>query len=145
MEKYKDIINLPYEKSKNHSHMSLSDRAAQFLPFSALTGYEKSIQEVSRLTSDFKEISQEEKDIISAKLNYIDKNKITDQFEITYFIKDKKKKGGTYQVIKSSIKRIVDTEGKIILDSKKEIAINNIIDISGGIIDRLFSNFEPIE
>ena len=142
MEKYKDIINLPYQKSKNHAHMSLSDRAAQFLPFSALSGYEKAIQESSRLTSDSKEISQEEKDIISSKLNYIAKNKITDQLEITYFVKDKKKKGGSYQVIKSAIRRVVDTEGKIILDSEKEIFIKDIINISGGIIDRVFNDFD---
>ena len=48
MEKYESIINMPYQKSTKRKHMSLNDRAAQFAPFAALTGYEESIKEVSR-------------------------------------------------------------------------------------------------
>ena len=40
---YSDIIDLPYEKSHTYPHMSLHDRAAQFAPFAALTGYEEMI------------------------------------------------------------------------------------------------------
>ena len=50
MEKYESIINMPYQKSTKRKHMSLNDRAAQFAPFAALTGYEESIKEVSRTT-----------------------------------------------------------------------------------------------
>ena len=48
MSKYDDIINLPYEKSKTHPHMSNSDRAAQFAPFAALTGFDDAIKESGR-------------------------------------------------------------------------------------------------
>ena len=40
---YQDIIALPHYVSKDRPHMSNHDRAAQFLPFSALTGYEETI------------------------------------------------------------------------------------------------------
>ena len=50
-EKYEKIIRLPHKQSDTRKHMSLHDRAAQFAPFAALTGYEASIKEESRLTS----------------------------------------------------------------------------------------------
>lgn len=39
MSRYEDIIDLPHHVSKKHSQMSILDRAAQFSPFAALTGY----------------------------------------------------------------------------------------------------------
>lgn len=48
---YKDIINLPHHISKKHPQMSLKDRAAQFAPFAALTGYDEAIKEVSRFVN----------------------------------------------------------------------------------------------
>ncbi len=46
--KYDDIIHLPYHKSQKHPHMDLIDRAAQFSPFAALTGFEEAIEETDR-------------------------------------------------------------------------------------------------
>lgn len=45
---YADIIHLPHPISKSHPQMSRQDRAAQFSPFAALTGYEEVIQETAR-------------------------------------------------------------------------------------------------
>ena len=45
---YDDIINLPHHVSDHHPRMSMSDRAAQFSPFAALTGYEQAVQETAR-------------------------------------------------------------------------------------------------
>ena len=42
---YDDIINLPHHVSKRHPQMSMRNRAAQFAPFAALTGYEDAIKE----------------------------------------------------------------------------------------------------
>ena len=44
---YKDIIDMPHHQSETHPHMSLYDRAAQFMPFAALTGYEDMIDEAA--------------------------------------------------------------------------------------------------
>lgn len=49
---YDDIIHLPYQKSKKHPHMSIENRAAQFSPFAALTGYDTSIKETARLSEE---------------------------------------------------------------------------------------------
>ena len=54
-DKYDDIINLPHHVSKRHPRMSLYNRAAQFAPFAALTGYEEAIANVNRDTNAKKE------------------------------------------------------------------------------------------
>ncbi|MCM1468356.1 MAG: hypothetical protein NC086_09425 [Alistipes sp.] len=51
---YDDIINLPRPVSKNHPQMPLLDRAAQFSPFSALSGYDDAIKETERLAEEEK-------------------------------------------------------------------------------------------
>jgi len=52
MGKYVDIINLPHHVSAHRPHMSLENRAAQFAPFAALTGYGDSIEETARLNEE---------------------------------------------------------------------------------------------
>lgn len=60
MSEYDDIIDLPRPKSK-HEPMPMSDRAAQFSPFAALTGYGDAIDETARLTDHRIELSEEER------------------------------------------------------------------------------------
>ena len=59
MSKYDDIINLKRPESR-HMPMSIANRAAQFAPFSALTGYDEAIRETSRVTSEKHELSESE-------------------------------------------------------------------------------------
>lgn len=141
MEKYQSIINLPYNKSSKRRHMSLNDRAAQFAPFAALTGYEESLKEVSRVTSLKKELTQDDKDIISAKLNFITTNKIKEDILITYFVKDLKKQGGKYVTISKQIKRIDEVNKIIYFIDKESINIDDIIDIKSNTIDSIFIDF----
>ena len=112
MNKYDDIIHLSRPKSKRPS-MSIEARAAQFVPFSALVGYEESIMETSRITNEKHVLSQSKIDNINDKLNEIKSNNIK-RIKITYFIKDKKKSGGEYSTKEISIKKIDDYNKKII-------------------------------
>ncbi len=57
---YDDIIQLPHPVSKNHPPMSMKNRAAQFAPFSALTGYGDAIKESVRMNEAQYEESEEE-------------------------------------------------------------------------------------
>lgn len=134
MNKYKDIINLPHHISKNHPRMTLENRAAQFAPFSALTGYAEKIKETARITDKQIELDEGLKSILNYKLNIIQENiKSKPQVIITYFIKDQRKSGGTYQTINIKIKKI-DEINKIITDeSNNKINIDNIIDIKSNI------------
>ena len=49
LQKYGDILNLPHHVSETHPPMPIADRAAQFAPFAALTGYKEAIEETERL------------------------------------------------------------------------------------------------
>lgn len=60
-DEYEDIINLPHHLSKTRPQMSILDRAAQFSPFAALTGYDDAIHETGRLTDEKIDLSEEEK------------------------------------------------------------------------------------
>lgn len=132
MNNYEDIINMPHHVSTKHPQMSLENRAAQFAPFAALTGYNDIIKETSRLTDMKLELSEEMKDIINDKLNFLnEKIKSKPIATITYFIKDKVKEGGSYITITSNIKQIDLVNKYIILTNKKKISINDIIGISG--------------
>ena len=68
---YEDIIHLPHHVSSSHPHMPRKDRAAQFAPFAALTGYGEMIQEQSRLTQPEKELSEEVQEALQRKLHFL--------------------------------------------------------------------------
>lgn len=65
---YEDIIHLSRPVSKRHGKMPLLDRAAQFSPFAALTGFEEGLQETARKTSAKIELAESEKNLINEKL-----------------------------------------------------------------------------
>ena len=68
MNDYDDIINLPHHQSKNHPHMSMHDRAAQFAPFAALTGYDDAVKEARRLTDSKPELDENKLEELDQKL-----------------------------------------------------------------------------
>ena len=66
--KYDDIIHLPHHVSSTRPHMPMRDRAAQFMPFRALTGYEDAVRETARLTKERVELTEEERSVLDGKL-----------------------------------------------------------------------------
>lgn len=134
--KYNDILNMPHHVSKKHPQMTIDARAAQFAPFAALTGYEDAIVETARLTSERIELNEEQISIINRKINIIKENiKTTPKLSITYFIPDYRKEGGEYIKIIGNVKKIDEYSKKIVFEDNKEIRINDILDISGDIIN----------
>ena len=69
---YKDILYLEHHTSLNHPRMSNMNRAAQFSPFAALTGYEDKVKETARYTENEIYLDEEKKEIIRNKLNIIE-------------------------------------------------------------------------
>lgn len=129
---YEDIINMPHQTSRKHPRMSMENRAAQFAPFAALTGFSDEVKETARLTDRRIELEDEFKLIISNKLNYLLENKDKrSEVIVTYFVYDGKKSGGMYVDKKGIIKKISLQEGIIIFEDKEVISINEIIDIEG--------------
>lgn len=70
-DKYKMIAHLGPWEPKNHPRMSRKNRAVQFSPFQALTGYEVAIQEAGRPTRERAQVSQDEADDINRALAYL--------------------------------------------------------------------------
>jgi len=127
---YDDIINLPHHVSKEHPRLSSEQRAAQFAPFAALTGYGDQVKETARITEDRIDIDDEEKQKIDLKLQEIKLNlKQLPKATITYFIPDLKKSGGEYVTIIGNVKKIDEYSHKLILEDKTEIPISEIIEI----------------
>ena len=138
MQKYKDIIDLPHKQSSRRPHMSLSDRAAQYAPFSALTGYDDAIVETGRLTDKKIELSEEALDLLNAKYQILLAH-LADNAEIvlTYFVPDKNKSGGAYVEKQGVVKRLDTFERQIVLCDGTKISMDDILTMSGDIFDSL--------
>lgn len=95
--RYDDMLHLPHPTSQKHPRMPISDRAAQFSPFAALTGHEAAVKETARLTDQKIELDESKKAILDAKLQMIvEQIKSQPIVTITYFVPDEKKAGGAY-------------------------------------------------
>lgn len=115
---YADIIDLPHHRSDTRSHMSLYDRAAQFAPFAALTGYDEMIAEEGRLTDRQIELSETEIGMLDRRLRYI--RELTERGEhpyvsFTYFQPDAYKAGGRYETAAGRVKAIDSLTGTVVL------------------------------
>jgi hypothetical protein len=136
IDNYEDVITLPHYEPKNHKRMGISNRASQFAPFAALTGYEDQIKETARLTDKKIEIDETSKNILNNKLQIIN-NKIKEKPEvsITYFIYDKKKSGGAYTTITGNVKKIDSIEKFIIINENTKIFMKDILSITSNILE----------
>ena len=95
--KYDDMINLPHHVSSRHAPMSALDRAAQFSPFAALTGYEAVIEEAGRLTEGSVELAGDGEAMVDQELRRIWENIGTQPpVKVTWFRPDERKNGGAY-------------------------------------------------
>lgn len=131
MNNYEDIINLPHHISSKRPQMSKEQRASQFAPFSALTGYEDAIKETARLTNRKIDVDDGLREILNNKLNIIEENiKNKPEVSITYFIPDKKKDGGEYTTITGIVRRIDEVNNLIIMEDKSKIDMNDILNIT---------------
>ena len=130
MDKYEDIFDLPHHVSKTRPQMSMLDRAAQFSPFAALTGYDSAINETGRLTNEKLELDEDTRAVLDRKQAYL-LEMISEQPEvtITYFLPDEKKTGGAYVSVNGNLKRIDDYERMLILADGRKIPMEDIADI----------------
>ena len=127
---YEDIINMPRHVSKTHPQMPLSDRAAQFSPFAALTGHGAAIRETARLTEDFLELDEDRKRRLDELLWLIRENQVRQpEIEVTYFQPDSKKSGGAYMTVRGRVKKIDDYYHRIVFADGAVIPMETIFSI----------------
>ena len=117
--KYDDILYHPYPFLGIEHKIKSHERAAQFMPFAALSGFDEACEEVARITDEE----------ISLSDNSLEKAIVT----FTCFVKDALKSGGHYDLYTGFIKKINLVEGTITLNSGIKIDKNQICDIEGDI------------
>ena len=137
--RYDEIMGLPHHVSKTRPQMPMSDRAAQFAPFAALTGYDSAIKETGRLTDERIELDEEALTALDRKYQLL-MEALDDAPEVTiiYFQPDERKAGGQYVSATGTVKK-VDTFGRrILLQDGTRIPMDDVLSIDG----ELFSSLE---
>ena len=127
MGKYDDMINLP-RPEPTRSRMGGLERAVQFAPFAALTGYDEAVGETARLVDEKIELSEDEREYLdeqTKKIREIPEREIA----VTYFIADKRKSGGAYLTARGFVKKIDEIERLLVLTSGERIPLDDIFDI----------------
>ncbi len=131
-------MNLPHHVSATRPHMLAIDRAAQFSPFAALTGYGDAIKETARLTGERVELDEYMKDVLSIRLQIIaDQLKEHPKIAITYFQPDEKKNGGTYVTVSGRAKKIDEYERVVVMTDGTRVSIDEIASIDGQIFETM--------
>lgn len=124
---YEDILYMDYPPAGRRERISPNGRAAQFAPFSALTGYEDVIREEGRFTHELHEmhtLSEDERERLDMQLAGA-----SGRVQITYFVPDEKREGGTYEVISGVIKKIDRNDRTILMEDRTVIPIDRIFNI----------------
>ena len=130
MDKYFEILELPHHESRSRARMSLEDRAAQFAPYAALSGYDTVVRETARITSERITLDESEIERIDGVISEIDALGAAVAVKITYFIADKYKSGGEYVTVCGEIGRVDRYSTTVIMTDGREIQMSDIIDIS---------------
>ena len=128
--RYDEIMELPHHVSKTRPQMPMSDRAAQFAPFAALTGYDSAIKETGRLTDERVELDEEALTALDRKYQLL-MDTLDDAPEVTiiYFQPDERKAGGQYVSATGTVKK-VDTFGRrILLQDGTRIPLDSVYDL----------------
>ena len=135
---YGDSVNLPRPVSKKHPEPPLSERAARFAPFAAISDYEEMVLEEARVTEEKIELDESALTILNEKLNILQNNlSQSPEITVTYFAPDKKKAGGAYVNISGTVRQIDVYSKLLILENDKKIRIENIYKLDGDIFRSL--------
>lgn len=137
--KYNEIMGLPHHVSKTRPQMPMSDRAEQFAPFAALTGYDAAIKETGRLTDERIELDVEVLSALDMKYQLLmEAHDEAPEVTITYFQPDERKAGGKYITATGAVKKVDDFERRITMRDGTRIPMDDVLSIDG----ELFSSLE---
>ena len=137
--KYDEIMGLPHHVSKTRPQMPMSDRASQFAPFAALTGYDAAIKDTGRLTDERIGLDVEALSALDMKYQLLmEALDEAPEVTITYFQPDERKAGGKYVSAVGAVKKIDDFERRITMRDGTRIPMDDVLSIDG----ELFSSLE---
>ena len=118
----------------------MADRAAQFSPFAALSGYGDAVKETARLTGQRIELDESAKAALDEKLRLL-AEVIEDRPEavITYFLPDRRKAGGEYVTVSGTVKRADSVQRELVMTDGTRIPVEDILDIAGDLFKIFYS------
>ena len=131
--KYRDMITLPRPVSRTHAPMSARNRAAQFAPFAALTGFDGVISETARTVSENEkpELSEDTAEQLDRSLQTLAEHiGEKPRVEVTYFVRDKLKAGGAYECAEGFVKRVDGIGRTLCFTDGRIISIDDIVRIT---------------
>ena len=136
MRKYDDIIDLPHHVSETHPPMSRADRAAQFSPFAALTGYDAAVRETARVTERRIELDEGVKAELNARLNCILEHLSEHpQVSLTYFVPDEKKSGGAYRTVTGTVRKLDSFAKTLTLTDGTVVPMEEMVHVEGNLFE----------
>ncbi|MBR1798941.1 MAG: hypothetical protein IJ761_03460 [Bacteroidales bacterium] len=139
---YDDIINLPCPSPRFHTRMPRINRAAQFAPFSALTGYDDALTETARITDKERLLDEEELQQLDRKLSAL-KNYIPTKFDVKvlYFEDDNRKDGGSYRTLCGKLTQIDVEQYTLTFDNDKMVSIKRVVSIEADVFKQIMIDF----
>ena len=128
--RYDDMLKLPHHVSSRHRPMSMADRAAQFSPFAALSGYDDAIKETARLTEEEIQLSEDDRQVLDTVFQeLLSRIKERPAASITWFIPDERKKGGAYTTMSVHLRRVDPIEKILYTAEGHTIPLARIVSI----------------
>lgn len=150
--RYDDMLHLPHHVSSRHPPMTLINRAAQFSPFAALTGYDAELEEAGRRTDRRVELSESERALLDERLQLLQAwlrripgkwavhaapDFTMPEVTITYFVPDERKDGGAYTAVTGIVRRIDPIQRTLLMTDGTAISMDDVLQISSSAFDAL--------
>ena len=128
---YDDIIDLPRPVSRKHPPMPMMKRAAQFLPFAALTGFEGEIAEAARLTEEARSLGEDALVALDEQLALL-RQRMGEQpaVSVVRFVPDERKAGGRYETVTGRLRRLDEANRVLILTDGLRIDLDTIAELT---------------
>ncbi len=127
---YDDIMGLSCHVPQSWPHMSRLDRAAQFSPFAALSGYEDAVKDVMRLTEEQVDLDEDSREELDRKLMLLQEHlRERPKVTLVYFQPDERKSGGAYRSVAGAVRKIDPFERKLVLEDGTALAVDHIVQI----------------
>ena len=137
-QQYNDIIDLPHHISTTRPRMSMLDRAAQFSPFAALTGYDAAIKETGRLTGQRIELTEECRAVLDRKQQVLLENLAEHpEVSVTYFVPDERKSGGAYVTVAGRVKKVDEYQRLLLLTNGTRIPLTEDLELESNLFREL--------
>ena len=127
---YRDILNLPHTPSRTRRQMPVCERAAQFAPFAALSGFDTQIGEEARLTNRRPVLSDEEAAGMNEVLCVLAESTRRLRVRLTVFVPDASKSGGALLKTEGVVRRVDFAARQLIFADKTVIALDDIFSLA---------------